>query len=101
MPTKRVSELPVLNMDQAHYHHDIHSDDMRRVHPDLPLSPLLRLQHQQRCDARAYRAIRETFPRFTPPSSASHVKQYPVVDLPEHGDDETHDERKGLLPGGK
>lgn len=47
---------------------DIQSEDVRRVHPDLPMgSSAERREHLRRCDERAYRAIEATFPAMTPP----------------------------------
>ncbi len=50
--------------------HDICSDDMRRVHPDLPSggTPKEREFHMIKCDLRAYSFVRERFPALTPPS---------------------------------
>jgi hypothetical protein len=47
---------------------DVDSDEMRRVHPDLPqTSSSDRLAHLHRCDDAAYEAVRDRFPLLTPP----------------------------------
>lgn len=59
---------PNVVVDDDVLRRDIDSDDMRRVHPDLPLDdPKKRLVHQQCCDLRAYGTIRHSLPDFTPP----------------------------------
>lgn len=58
--------------DDAPVRRDVCSDEMRAVHPDLPASPRARLQHQRRCDVRAYNAeLSDRYPEFTPPGMAS------------------------------
>lgn len=61
---------PNVVVDDDVVRRDIDSDDMRRVHPDLPLDdPKKRMAHQQCCDLMAYRSIRNAFPGFTPPGA--------------------------------
>jgi hypothetical protein len=56
--------------DEDGIRHDIRSDDMRRVHPDLPShgTPTERDFHLLKCDLRAYSTVRRRFPLLTPPS---------------------------------
>lgn len=58
---------PPVKVDDAGVRHDVLSDDVRRVHPDLPSTPAARNAHLARCDAKAYASIRARFPDFTPP----------------------------------
>lgn len=60
---------PLVIDDDAGVRRDVCCDDVRRVHPDLPVdaSPADRLAYLRRCDARAYACIRARFPAFTPP----------------------------------
>ena len=59
---------PPVTVDDRHpLRSDTDSDEMRRVHPDLPGDPRARLLHQERCDWAAYRRISERFPSLTPP----------------------------------
>jgi hypothetical protein len=59
-----------IEVNDEHFHQDILSDDVKRVHPDLPLNgtPEERREYQHRRDMDAYRTIKSSFPRFTPPS---------------------------------
>ena len=54
---------------EDHFHHDIDSADVARVHPDLPRDAAARRLHQARCDAEAYRRVRDAFPALTPPGA--------------------------------
>lgn len=58
-----------IELDEDHFHHDILSDDVQRVHPELPSlgSAQQRYAHQHECDVRAYNTIKQRFPGFTPP----------------------------------
>ena len=50
------------------FRHDIHSDDVRTVYPDLPATcPKERKRYLECCDDRAYNVIRATYPRVLPP----------------------------------
>ena len=46
---------------------DLDSDDVRRVHPNLPETPFGRLQYLRACDWEAYESIRDKYPNFSPP----------------------------------
>ena len=60
--------LMVDDDDDDDMRHDINSDDMRDVHPDLPMGGAVdRLAHLERCDMEAFESIRESFPEFLPP----------------------------------
>lgn len=63
----RPPNLHYVHVDDTGIRHDINSDDMRRVHPDLPKTCEGRLKHVRSCDERAYQTIRDQFPCFTPP----------------------------------
>ena len=58
---------PFLSIPSHEIRHDINSDDMRRVHFDLPDTPQGRMEHVLRCDKKAYDSIKTRYPRFTPP----------------------------------
>jgi hypothetical protein len=49
-----VPRPPPVRVDDEEMRHDVRSEDMRRVHPDLPASPHGRLRHVAQCDAVAY-----------------------------------------------
>jgi hypothetical protein len=50
---------PPLVVDDDHFRHDIDSDDVRRVYPDLPTGDAReRLLFLERCDMRAFEAQR-------------------------------------------
>lgn len=59
---------PIVTDDEV-VRRDIDSDDMRRVHPDLPSTTEGRLQHVIECDWNAYQSITATHPLFFPPRS--------------------------------
>ena len=68
---RRVRPAPLDVDDDAPMRHDILSDDVRRVHPDLPFTNARdRMSHQHTCDRDAYASIVATFPGFTPPGGA-------------------------------
>ena len=53
----------------AEIRHDVLSDDMRRVHPELAScdTARARLEHLRSCDLLAYDGVRTRFPEFVPP----------------------------------
>ena len=55
------------------FRQDFVSDDMRRVHPDLPRNGTAqdRANYLKACDAAAYATIRYAFPGFKPPGAAA------------------------------
>jgi len=65
---------PCIKVDDNHFRHDIVSDDVKRVHPDLPDTPEKRLAHQHKCDVEAYDTIKKDFPLFLPPSTNDCVR---------------------------
>ena len=71
-PTADSSLVPpppiLIDDDHDHVRHDIHSDDMRRVHPCLPLTNnKARMQYFLARDALAYLGIHRDFPELMPP----------------------------------
>ena len=60
---------PPLEVDDTHFHRDVDSDDMRRVHPDFPVdgTEATRRTYQWWRDLAAYAAICHDFPRLIPP----------------------------------
>lgn len=58
---------PTVHVGGERVRRDVDSEDVRRVHPDLPSTPAARLAHQAACDAAAYEQVRERFPALTPP----------------------------------
>lgn len=67
MPALLVSVVP------QGFRQDFVSDDMRRVHPDLPYNGTAqdRANHLKACDAAAYATIRDSFPGFKPPGAVA------------------------------
>ena len=57
---------PVCVDDDGAVRHDIHSEDMRRVHPDLPSTVEGRQRHVARCDDAAYARERASLPPEPP-----------------------------------
>lgn len=64
-----------VEVNDEHFHQDILSDDVKRVHPDLPLNgtPEERREYQHRRDMDAYCTIKSSFPLFTPPSGTQGI----------------------------
>jgi hypothetical protein len=68
MPDVPLRPPPLAVADEG-IRRDVDSDDVRRVHPDLPPSSAdARFSHLCACDERAYATIRDRLPHFTPPS---------------------------------
>ena len=70
-PMVRPLQSPMLHpiqVDSGDIRHDIRSEDVRLVFPDLPESSWDRRQLQLRCDLDAYEGIATEYPSFTPPS---------------------------------
>lgn len=71
MTTRSMSRPPPVLIDppDGSVRRDVSSDDVRRVHPDLPLhgTPEDRRSYLRRCDREAYDTIRLRHPGFTPP----------------------------------
>jgi hypothetical protein len=59
---------PLYVDDDAPIRHDVDSDDVRRVHPDLPSTAQGRLEHLRRCDDLAFASVCERFPELCPPA---------------------------------
>ena len=60
--------LSPLTVDDDTIRHDINSDDVRRVYPDLPSTPVERLGFLKDCDRQAYERIRNQYPLLRPPN---------------------------------
>lgn len=62
-----IGRPPTLFIPPHRLRHDIDSEEMRRVHFDLPSTAQGRISHLQQCDMKAYNEIKDSFPGLTPP----------------------------------
>lgn len=61
---------PPIAVDDDKIRHDIDSDDVRTVCPDLPSDADQRNEYVAMCDQAAFEKIRERFPELRPPSDS-------------------------------
>jgi hypothetical protein len=66
---------PNIQVNDEQVRHDINSDDIRRIFPDLPvhedfrIGAKMRIQYLKEKDLDAYNTIRDNFPDFRPPGN--------------------------------
>ena len=67
---RRPPPVAVDDAADAPVRRDVNSDDVRRVHPDLPQNATARRAYLARCDAKAYEdSVLSQFPTFVPPAT--------------------------------